>query len=282
MITKRVAPAGWRNPHAVGASAAQHSAASLLMGEALRRKVASGCALGTFSIELSSAGSIAALALAGFDFIVLDMEHSATDFSTLQTLILAAHAAGIAALVRPCSESAGVIGKILDMGAHGIMAPHVDTPARAREIVDQTRFPPRGRRGFSPLSRFDALEQPLLELDRSTYLVVQIEGRAALEQIDQIAAVPGIDAVFVGPYDLALSLGVPPNSSELINAARRATKSVPANVAMGIYVDDAATCGMWASRRFTLQCVSFDGRMLANGARLVIEQARKSVTGRRK
>jgi 2-keto-3-deoxy-L-rhamnonate aldolase RhmA len=282
MSKRRAATARWNNPNVVRNGGASRTAEFLLVGERLRRKASAGCALGTFSIELSSPGSIIALALAGFDFVVLDMEHSTTDFSTLESLLLAAHAAGIAALVRPCSLSPGFIGKVLDMGAHGIMAPHIDTAARAREIVEQTRFPPRGRRGFSPLSRFDALRQPLHSLDRATYVVVQIEGSKALQQIEQIAAVPGIDAVFVGPYDLALSLGVPPNSPRVAEAARRVARCVPQHVAMGLYVDDPSTCGAWAARNFTLQCVSFDGRMLANGARQIFDRARKAVNGRGK
>jgi 2-keto-3-deoxy-L-rhamnonate aldolase RhmA len=267
----------WRNPNAIANASSAIAAASLLLGEQLRRKAARGCALGTFSIELSSPSSIAALALAGFDFVVLDMEHSPRDFATLEPLLLAAHAAGIAALVRPCGDSMDVIGKVLDMGAHGIMAPHVDSAARAREIVEQTRFPPLGRRSFSPLSRFDSLTEPLDQLNRATYLVLQIEGAEALERIDSIAAVPGVDAVFVGPYDLALSLGIPPNSAGVAKAAHKAVASVPTAVALGVYVDDPSTCGVWASHRFTLQCVSFDGRMFASGARAVLENARKSV-----
>lgn len=266
----------WMNPNAVSTPRASASAKSLTLGEDLRRKVNSGFALGTFSIELPSPGSMATFALAGFDFVVLDMEHSSTDFTTLQTLIYAAHAVGLPALVRPCSESDGVIGKILDMGAHGIMAPHVDSPEKARAIVEQTRFPPLGARGFSPLSRFDALKRPVPMLDRATYLVVQIEGRKALDHVAEIAAVPGIDAVFVGPYDLSLSLGVAPDSPKLMAAARRAVKSVPDDIAMGIYLDDPAKSGAWASRRFALQCISFDGRMLANGARQVADRARHS------
>jgi 2-keto-3-deoxy-L-rhamnonate aldolase RhmA len=220
--------------------------------------------------------------LAGFDFVVLDMEHSAIDFSSLERLIVAAHAAGIAALVRTCGEDVKQIGKVLDMGAHGIMAAHVDSAERAREIVAEARFPPRGRRSFSPLMKFDALKHPLQSLGDSTYVVVQIEGPKAIEQVDQIASVPGVDAVFVGPYDLALSLDVPPGSPLVRTLAHRAMKSVPENVALGIYIDDPKDCGAWAARRFTLQCVSFDGRIFANGARMVASQAQSALTQGRK
>jgi 2-keto-3-deoxy-L-rhamnonate aldolase RhmA len=89
--------------------------------------------------------------------------------------------------------------------------------------------------------------------------------------------VPGIDAVFVGPYDLALSLDVPPGSPQVFSAAEKLSQTVPTGVALGIYVDEAAKCGEWAARGFALQCVSFDGRMLATAARAVVTQASQAI-----
>jgi 2-keto-3-deoxy-L-rhamnonate aldolase RhmA len=269
----------WKNPLFIDNPGTVKVAESLLLGESLRRKTAAGLALGTFLIELPNASTLTALALAGFDFVVLDMEHTSIDFSKLETLITAAQAAGLTALVRTWGEDIGLIGKALDVGAHGIMVPHVETPERARAIVEQARFAPLGNRGFSPLTKYDALGEPLKSLNDSTYVVVQIEGRAALERVGEIAAVPGIDAVFVGPYDLALSLGVTPGSPRVQAAAEETAKSVPKDRALGIFIDDPANCGDWMARRFSLQCVSFDGRMLANGAREIALQARNS-TGR--
>ncbi|MGH8247367.1 MAG: HpcH/HpaI aldolase family protein [Gammaproteobacteria bacterium] len=264
----------WRNPLFVENAGAEKVSQSLLQGEVLRRKTAAGWALGTFLVELPNTSTLTAMSLAGFDFVVLDMEHSSVDFSKLEILIAAGQAAGLATLVRTWGEDIGLIGKVLDMGANGIMAPHVETRERARAIVEQTRFAPLGLRSFSPLTKYDSLSEPLRTLDDSTYVVIQIEGREALGRIGEIASVPGIDAVFVGPYDLALSLGVPPGSAQVYAAAERLAEAVPRNLGLGIYIDDPATCGDWASRRFSLQCVSFDGRMLSNGARSVVTQAR--------
>jgi len=264
----------WKNPLFVENEGARRISESLLRGEKLREKAAAGWALGTFLIELPTSSTLAALSLAGFDFVVLDMEHSSIDFSTLETLIVAGHAAGLTTLVRTWGEDTGLIGKVLDMGAHGIMAPHVDTAERAAEVVSQARFAPGGNRGFSPLAKFDALSEPLREMGRSSYVVVQIEGRDALDRVGEIAAVPGIDTVFVGPYDLALSLSLPPGGTEVYAAAERIARSIPENVCLGIYIDDPETCASWAARRFSLQCVSFDGRMFANGARAVADMAR--------
>jgi len=274
-------PAPWKNPEAVPVPLGALQSAALLRGSDLRRLVRSGRALGTFLIELPTPTTLTSLAMAGFEFVVLDMEHSTIGTTVLESLIVAGHAAGLATLVRPCSRDPGLIGKILDMGAHGVMAPHVDTPERAREIVAAARFKPLGNRGFSPLSRFDALEHPLQALNEATYVAVQIEGRDALRRVAEIAAVPGIDAIFVGPYDLALSLGVTPGSADLFDVAARVAMDVPGSVSLGIYIDDPASCGDWAARRFALQCVSFDGRMLAQGARRVAERAIAAVAGRR-
>lgn len=271
----------WKNPSRIESETADRLAAALTEGARLRRKVASGWAMGTFLIELPAPSVLGGLALAGFDFVVLDMEHSAIGFSSLDTLITAGHAAGIATLVRTWGQDPGLIGKVLDMGANGVMAAHVDTAERARDIVDQARFRPLGNRGFSPITRFDPLERPIAELDEATYVIVQIEGRDALAGVRDIAAVPGIDAIFVGPYDLALSMDVSPGSEAVYRAAERVASEVPGHRSLGIYVDDPARCADWAERRFALQCVSFDGRMLTDGARSVAERARGSMLARR-
>ena len=270
----------WKNPSRIESKTADRLAAALTEGTRLRRKVASGWAMGTFLIELPAPSVLGGLALAGFDFVVLDMEHSAIGFSSLDTLITAGHAAGIATLVRTWGQDPGLIGKVLDMGANGVMAAHVDTAERARDIVDQARFRPLGNRGFSPITRFDSLERPIAELDEATYVIVQIEGRDALAGVRDIAAVPGVDAIFVGPYDLALSMDVSPGSEAVYRAAERVASEVPDHRALGIYVDDPARCADWAERRFALQCVSFDGRMLTEGARSVAERARGSMRAR--
>jgi 2-keto-3-deoxy-L-rhamnonate aldolase RhmA len=269
----------WRNPLAVQNAGAERVSRSLSLGSDLRRRLASGCTLGTFVLESPVPSTLATMALAGFDFVVIDMEHSTVDFSRLEALIGAGQSAGLATLVRPWGEDTGVIGKVLDIGANGIMASRVESLARARAIVEEARFPPRGHRGFSPLTKYDSMGEPLRALDDATFVVAQIEGRQALDSFAQIASVPGIDAVFVGPYDLALSLGVAPGSPRVFAAAEKLAKAVPKGVTLGIYIDDPAKCGDWAKRGFALQCVSFDGRMLATAARSVVAQARKSIQG---
>ncbi|MGB5133053.1 MAG: aldolase/citrate lyase family protein [Steroidobacteraceae bacterium] len=270
----------WRNPLSVYNAGAARIAASLTLGGELRRQTKTGVALGTFVIESPVPATVSALALAGFDFVVLDMEHSTVDFARLELLIAASQAVGLATLVRPWGEDTGLIGKILDMGANGIMVPHVDSPERARAVVEQARYAPQGSRGLCPLTKYDSLNEPLQAQNDSIYVVIQIEGRKALGQMADIAAVAGIDAVFVGPYDLAMSMGVPPGSAQVFAAAEKLAEAVPGGPTLGIYIDDPARCADWAARRFALQVVSFDGRMLSNGARAIAAEARRGLGAR--
>jgi 2-keto-3-deoxy-L-rhamnonate aldolase RhmA len=272
----------WSNPLFVDGDRAARLAESQRYGDVLRRKVAAGWALGTFVLELPVPATLGAMALAGFDFVVLDMEHSAVDFARLENLIVAGHAAGLPVLARPRGHDDGLIGKILDLGANGIMVPRIETPEQARAVVQQSRFAPAGARGFSPLTRYDALERPLQALNDSTYVILQIEGRRGIERARDIASVPGIDAIFVGPYDLALSLGVAPGSPRVSTAAVKLAKSMPRGLQLGIYVDNPANCGDWAAKRFALQCVSFDGRMLSGAARSLVAAARKGIKRKRR
>jgi 4-hydroxy-2-oxoheptanedioate aldolase len=271
----RETPRAWVNPAFAG-SAGASVARNFALGHDLRRKAAAGLALGTFVIELPHSTTLRSLALAGFDFAVLDLEHSSLGLDGLESLIAAGHAAGLPLLVRPWSVEDGLIGKILDMGANGIMAPRVENVDRARTIVEQVRFGAGRGRGFAPLTRYDALEMPLEALNAATLLVLQIEGREGIEHAPAIAQIPGVDALFVGPYDLALSLGVPPGSPRVGVAAARFARAMPRGRVLGIYVDDPKRSAQWAARGFSLQCVSFDGRMFANGARAIVAAARRS------
>lgn len=275
MSDKRYPARQWNSPFFAGTPRSGLIAGTYTSGSSLRQAVEGGWALGTFVIDIPHPATVTALSLAGFDFVVLDMEHSSLGFRELENLVNACRAVGLTALVRPWGEDAGLIGKALDIGAHGIMAPHVDTPERAQQVVKQSRFAPMGERGFSPLTKFDCLQEPLQSLQQATYVIVQIEGRAALDRCADIAAVPGIDAVFVGPYDLALSIGAEPGSEKVFDAAQAIADKIPEGVGLGIYIDDPSTCKDWARRRFALQCVSFDGRMLSDGARDVVKTAGK-------
>jgi len=257
-----------------------HLARALDLGGVLRERYADGTVHGTFVIELATQGAVRALALAGFDFVVIDLEHSPLDLGALPALIAEAHAVGIPALVRPWSAEPGLLGKILDTGANGLLIPHVVGPEQARAVVEATRYAPGGSRGVCPLVGPTAADAYAPGIRDGVLVVLQIEGREGVRRAAEIAATPGIDGVFVGPYDLSHALGEPGevNGAVIVAAAADVAGATPPDVMLGMYVDDPADSAAWSERGYRLQCVSFDGRMLLERARGVVAESHADIS----
>lgn len=258
-----------------GNDAPARMASALTAGARLRELYRSRTVYGSFLIELSTPRAVRALALAGFDFLVIDLEHSSFDVERMSQLASEAQLLGLPAIVRVWTSDSGLIGKVLDAGANGVMVPHVASAAEAAEVVQAARYAPRGRRSMSPLISYAATPFPQTELGDEILIVLQIEGSQGLEACGSIAAVPGVDAIFVGVYDLSQSFGQPGDvSSPEVTAAVSRVAADTADTMLGIYVDDPALSGPLARQGFRLQCVSFDGRMLVDGARATLAAAR--------
>jgi 4-hydroxy-2-oxoheptanedioate aldolase len=150
----------------------------------------------------------------GFDVVWFDMEHRAHGFEVIDRLSLACRATGIDLLVRICKNGYASAMRTLEFGANGIMIPHCCSPEEAEQWAEWARFPPQGKRGFdhagadAKYGLSDPIEY-LSEQNREVFLVVQIEDREAVDRVDAIAAVEGVDLLFVGPADLTMSYGVP-------------------------------------------------------------------------
>lgn len=164
--------------------------------------------LGTF-IKTPGVQAIEVLGDIGLDFVVIDAEHAPWDRNAIDLALLAAKAAGIAALVRV--ESTATILTALDCGATGVMVPHVSSAKVAQEVVDACRYRP-GRRGFTNSSRAGhygrlGLGEHMVTNDTRTTIIAMLEDPQALEHIGDIVAVEGIDAFFLGRGDLTVALG---------------------------------------------------------------------------
>ena len=152
-------------------------------------------------------------AASGFDAVYVDLEHSATSLETTSVLCAGAIGAGITPLVRVPAPDHQYLTRALDIGAMGVIVPHVETRAEAEQIVDACRFPPRGHRsvaGPNPANRYQSMPQrELLDaFDEQTVVAVMLETPAAVERADAIAAVPGVDMVMLGPHDLTAEMGI--------------------------------------------------------------------------
>lgn len=151
--------------------------------------------------------ALAELLAMHFDFLWIDLEHSALDVRDVQNLSIAARASGAAALVRVSDADSAQLTALLDVGVDGVIAPRIEDVASARRFAAKLRYPPNGSRGFAHRRRTSfGLDGDAAE--HAPLCLVQIESAAAVEQAHQIACVEGVDGLLVGPADLALDLGV--------------------------------------------------------------------------
>lgn len=181
----------------------------------LRERILTSTAVGTF-LGVPTAMSAEIVARGGWDLVCIDAEHGGVGLETIDAMIRGAEAAGVPAIVR-VPEVGPEIARVLDLGAIGILVPRVETAAQAEEAVDRARFAPLGSRGAGPgrASKYGyAIPEYVDTANDRIVVAVQIETAAGLANVAEITAVAGIDVVFVGPIDLAVSLGVALGSPE--------------------------------------------------------------------
>lgn len=186
------------------------------MVKCLKERLQEGETLVGCFVMIPSADVVEMLAYAGFDFVVIDTEHGPAGGEILVNQLRAANASGISALVRTVGTTPGEILRAMDAGSEGIVVPHVRTEADARGIASAAHYPPNGIRGLATTARagrhgFVNVHDHLANAARQTLVIPQIEDADALPNVPAIARVPGVDAVFIGPADLSLSLGHPGN-----------------------------------------------------------------------
>jgi len=169
------------------------------------------------SIQFASADLVEMIGELGFDWVMLDAEHGSITPDNIGPMIMAAEIRGITPIVRPENNDPAVINKYLDRGAMGVQVPHVNTADEARAVVDACLYDPQGARGLGGGRMADfgwgtPTTEYVKEANRQMLVCVQIEDVAAVENLDKILAVPDIDVFFIGPTDLAQSMGHPGNN----------------------------------------------------------------------
>ncbi len=185
----------------------------------LKQRLRSGERLLGGLLRLPSETLVEMAGVAGLDFVVLDCEHGPADLVPLQQHLVAAQAHGMGALVRVGAAEPALVLRVLDLGADGVIVPHVDTVDQARAAVAAAHYPPLGQRGFAAYSRagrFGARTsaEHLETAAETTVVVPMLETPEACAAAGEILAVPGVDSVLVGPADLAVSLGLPGGAAE--------------------------------------------------------------------
>jgi len=235
--------------------------------------------LGTF-VSLGSPTVTNLLASAGYDYLLIDLEHGAGSEAGLQNQLFAAEAEGVATMVRTETFDRIRIGRVLDLGARAIMLPRVDTAVQCAEAVAHLRYPPEGDRGVAASNRargWSTRTGSFTDANREIAAVVQIESDEAVVEVDAIAAVDGVDALFVGPSDLSHSLGVPGDldSPVFTHALQRVLEAARAHdIAAGILAPTPERARAFMEQGFTLMVLSADVNMLAAAARDAVARTR--------
>ncbi|KRE03022.1 4-hydroxy-2-oxo-heptane-1,7-dioate aldolase [Bosea sp. Root381] len=223
-------------------------------------------------LSLSSAFATEAVAGAGFDWLLIDTEHSPNDLNSVmaQLQVLAAHP--VTPIVRPDWNDAVLVKRLLDLGAPGLLFPMIQTPAEAQRAVTATRYPPHGIRGVSGCTRanaFGRMSDYFSRIGEETAVIVQIETRAAIGQALEIGSIDGVDGVFFGPADIAADIGLlgkpaDPAVWDLIRPAAR--RLIEAGIPVGTLVFDPAFAKQLLAEGFSFVACGADAMILSRGA----------------
>ncbi len=222
-------------------------------------------------LNLGSAVSAEIAAHAGYDWLLIDLEHGSGDYRDLSQQLWAAQAGDAAVIVRVTALSAPDIKRVLDLGPHGVMLPNIETVEQAVSAVEAVRIPPLGLRGAATSTRASlygyGYEAYIREANSSIVLAVQIESVSGLANAAEIAAVEGIDVLFVGPLDLSISMGIQePQQDErfheaLLSVVQAANRS---NKAAGILARNESEAERYLTMGFRLVASGSDRGILAS------------------
>jgi 4-hydroxy-2-oxoheptanedioate aldolase len=253
-----------------------------LNGGALADAVRSGQqSLGTF-IGMATPVSAEVCAASGFDWVLLDLEHGAGGEEQIRDVVPAAGSYGVPTVVRVEAAERIRMGRALDCGAAGIMLPRLNNAVEVNAVLTHLRYPPAGDRGvatYNRACRFGLDPDALDRAERETLCVVQIESAEAVAEADAIAAIDGVDVLFIGPRDLSHDLGVPgditaPAYVQALDEVRVAAHRY--GKACGMLVADGAAAAARLAQGWTFLAIGSDSTLIAAPIRAELDRARTS------
>lgn len=230
-----------------------------------RTLAAGGVSIGTMGFEFNTTGIGRVVGAAGADFVIYDMEHTGWSIETIRMLMATTRAADTVPMVRVPATQYHLLSRPLDVGAMGLMVPMVQDEAQARLIVQSAKYPPQGVRGCAFGVAHDDytggdVVAKMTNANDEVFLIAQIETGKGVENVDAIAAVEGIDCIWIGHFDLTASLGIPaqfdhPDFQRAVDQVVKA--GAKHNKACGIMASSVANAQDWLSRGF--RAVAYSG-----------------------
>lgn len=242
----------------------------------LRQRALSGEVLAGAWLNLGSSLTAEMAGRAGFDWALIDQEHGAGDSENLLSQLQALEATSAVGLVRIAWNEGPRFKQALDLGSSGIMVPYINNAEEARQAVAAMRYPPQGMRGAAKFQRaagygqdFDAY---FAEANANLLTIIQIETAAGVANVEEIAAVDGVDVLFVGPLDLSISMGIPQQNAHpdfraaihrVVAACRKSGKAV------GTLIPSPDLLASTLEDGFTFVAIGSDGSLVAQGMRSI-------------
>ena len=224
---------------------------------------------------------------AGFDFVIIDTEHGPQSTESVENLVRAAELTGISAVVRVRRNDPSLISRALDVGAEGILVPQISSSEDALNVVKAAKFAPDGERGvccyvraasYSHENKFEYFQR----VNRDNVVAILIEGEQGIKNLDKIIQVPGIDIIFIGPYDLSQSLGLPGQVDHplvLEKMQEVVNKTQKAGLAVGTFVDNLGAAAMWSQLGIQFIAYSVDTGIIYLASRDIVFKIREKFVG---
>jgi 4-hydroxy-2-oxoheptanedioate aldolase len=246
------------------------------MTEIFREKLKTQ-AVGIFS-KTSDPAFIEIMGYAGLDYVIIDLEHGPNTIQTAQNLIRAAQVSGIFPIVRVKESCGSVMGEALDIGAGGLQIPQITTKAEAEAVMNRVKFHPDGNRGmcrFVRAAEYSAKDRFEYFADANkSVMILQIEGKEGIENIDGILSVKGVDVIFVGPYDLSQSLGLPGQvdhplvEEKMLEIVKKCEEK---NITVGTFADTPENVAKWRKNGVKYISYSVDVGIFHNAVRDLVK-----------
>ena len=250
-----------------------------MMGNRLRALWSEGKTAFGVWIVVSSPAAAEMLATMGFDYVGIDCQHGLLDYAEMRDMLLMLRGFDVTPVVRVPYGEASAIGRALDAGAEGIIVPMVNSRADAELAVAACRYPPDGVRSYGPGRAHQPYGRDPVDINREVVCLAMIETRFGLEAAAEICSTPGLDGIYIGPSDLAISLGFPPTAAEHppehAEAVGRILTACDDNgVVPAIHAHNGKMARSRADQGFKMVTVTADVALLAGGARSELGVAR--------
>lgn len=232
-------------------------------------------------LGIPSSTSAEMMAHAGFDWLCVDMQHGAIGYQVAVTMLQAISTTDTVPIVRVPWNEPGIIMKMLDAGAYGVIIPMVNSGAEAEAAVAACRYAPDGIRSYGPARAVLYAGPDYFSQANETVLCIpMIETREALANVDEIVGTPGVDVAFIGPSDLSVSLGLPPaydqDAAEFVSAIASVEAACKRHgVVAGVFAGNATVAAKRIEQGFRLLEVADDGRTMVTGAAAALAQLRE-------